>query len=52
MLEILNRKRHEIIMALVDKLSAKNHNDIESALNAQAILLELIDNEQMYGKLL
>lgn len=50
MIEILNTKRQEVVANLIDCLGAKNKN-FEATLNAQLILLELTDNEHLFGKL-
>lgn len=50
MLDILNVRRQEVVLELIERLSSKN-TDFENCLNAHSILLELTDNEAMFGKL-
>lgn len=50
MIEILNAKRQNVLATLIESLGAKNRS-LENTLNAQLILLELTDNENLYGKL-
>jgi len=50
MVEVLAEKRQEVIAALIERLSGKN-KDFENCLNAHSILLELSDNDQLFGKL-
>lgn len=50
MVQVLTDKRQEVIFALIGRLSAKN-NDFENCLNANSILIELADNDQLFGKL-
>ena len=50
MIEVLNRRRQEVVSVLIDRLGLKN-KDFENTLNAQAILLEIADNEMLFGKL-
>ncbi len=51
MLKTLNERRQEVVAGLIEKLGAKNLRDFESCLNANGILMELIESEQLYGKI-
>lgn len=48
---ILEDKKSETIMMLLSKLSRRNE-DVEFALNAQAVLFDLSENENTYSRLL
>ena len=50
--EVLNTKRQEVIVSLIDCLSAKNKEDFEACLNAHQVLTELTENEITFGKLI
>ena len=50
MMEVLERRRQEIVAGLLDRLGRGNR-DFESTLNAHSTLLEMTDNEQVFGKL-
>jgi hypothetical protein len=51
MLDVITIKRQEVVSILIKRLSSMNTDDIDNCLNAHAVLLEIADNEQMYGKL-
>ena len=51
MTDVLSAKRQEVIGTLIGRLSGQN-NAVEDALNAQMIMLEMVDNEHAYGRLL
>ena len=50
MVDVLNAKRQEVVQTLIDRLSGKN-SDYERCLNAHMILIELTDNDQLFGTL-
>lgn len=50
MTEVLTQKRQEVIATLIERLGTSN-KDYENCLNANMILTELSDNEQLFGKL-
>lgn len=43
MIEVLNKKRQEVIQTLIDRLGSKN-KDYENCLNANTILMELSEH--------
>ena len=48
---IFNSKRQEVLQTLIDRLGPKSL-DFENVLNAQAVLIELIDNKKVYKRLI
>ena len=52
MFDILNQKRQEVLVSLIDQISFKNRKDLEAALNAHTILTELCENEITFGKII
>lgn len=50
--DVLNQKRQEVIIFLIDSLSAKNKNDFEACLNANAILTDLTEHNVTFSKLI
>ena len=48
MKSILATKKSMVIDELISKLSHKNHNDIESSLNAKSVLIDLIETEKTF----
>jgi hypothetical protein len=51
MADVLNAKKQEVISTLIDNLSSRN-KDFEACLNAQLVLLELVDSDQLFPKLI
>jgi hypothetical protein len=49
--DTLNAKRQEVVVSLIENLSAKNKNDLEASLNAHLILTELTESEITFLKL-
>lgn len=49
---ILNQKRQEVYLSLIENLSIKNKNDFEACLNAHLVLTEICDNEVAFAKLI
>jgi hypothetical protein len=52
MVDTLNQKRQEVIVALIAQISSKNRDDLEAALNGHTILTELCENEVTFAKLI
>ncbi len=52
MQETLVQKRQEVILNLIEQISAKNRKDLEAALNAHTILTELCENEITFAKII
>jgi Holliday junction resolvasome RuvABC DNA-binding subunit len=52
MAEILNQKRQEVVLSLIDNLNSKGNRDIEACLNAHLILTELTETDYTFAKLL
>jgi hypothetical protein len=50
--DVLNQKRQEVVQALIDNLSSKNHNDFEACLNAHTILIEMTEQAITFSKLI
>lgn len=51
MVDVLNQKRQEVVVALIDNLNSRS-SDFEACLNAHLILTELTEMETTFGKLL
>lgn len=49
MKKTLESKKKQVIRALLKKLSHKNKDDMESSLNAHAVLVELIETEKTFA---
>lgn len=52
MSDVLDAKRQEVILRLIENLSSKNKDDFEACLNAQTILTELTESEITFAKLI
>jgi small nuclear ribonucleoprotein (snRNP)-like protein len=50
MYQVLQKKKQEVVEFLIQRLTIHN-KDIEQCLNAHAVMVELTDNENTYGKL-
>ena len=49
MKKILEIKKREVIQLLLKQLSHKNKDDLEVSLNAQSVLIELIETEKTFS---
>jgi len=52
MAEVLNQKRQEVVLSLIDNLNSKGNTDLEACLNAHLILTELTETDYTFAKLL
>lgn len=52
MAEVLNQKRQEVVLSLIDNLNSKGNTDLEVCLNAHLILTELTETDYTFAKLL
>jgi hypothetical protein len=52
MQDVLNQKRQEVIVSLIEQISSKNRKDLEAAMNAHTILTELCENEITFAKII
>jgi hypothetical protein len=50
--DILSAKRQEVIVSLIESLSAKNKDDFEACLNASTILTDLTEHNVTFSKLI
>lgn len=50
MSQVLNRKKQEVIKALLISVSSTN-KDLEECLNAHTVLMELVENQSSFGQL-
>jgi len=48
MLNILNRKKREVIKQLIMAMSHSNRDDLEASLNASTVLIDLIEIEKQF----
>lgn len=45
MKSVLERKRREVLVQLIEAMSHSNRDDMEASLNASTLLIDLIDQE-------
>jgi hypothetical protein len=45
MKSVLERKRRELLVQLIEAMSHSNRDDMEASLNASTLLIDLIDQE-------
>jgi hypothetical protein len=45
MKSVLERKRREVLVQLIEAMSHSNREDMEASLNASTLLIDLIDQE-------